>query len=182
MGMMRSRWLLALLAALAIAGAVDGFLLWQAQRWNRVIAGGVKEAGDDMAAGKTPPAASFAAAYRAEQAGDAQTALNLYKRVEQSDSLELSLAARYNSGNLYLEEALALRAGDGDKNALPMAELAKESYRGVLRRDSRHWDAKYNLERALRVFPDAGTQSGLEPPEQAERAITTMRGFTLGLP
>ncbi|MBC8006481.1 MAG: MxaK protein, partial [Prolixibacteraceae bacterium] len=102
--------------------------------------------------------------------------------VEQSDSRELSLAARYNSGNLYLEEALALRDSDGDKNALPMAELAKESFRGVLRRDSQHWDAKYNLERALRAFPDSGARGGLEPPEQAERAITTMRGFTLGLP
>ncbi|MBC7945594.1 MAG: MxaK protein [Burkholderiales bacterium] len=179
--MIRPRWLAVLLAALAIASAVDGLLLWQAQQWNRVIAGGVTEAGE-MAAGALPPEAGFAEAYRAGRAGDLQTALNLYKRVEQSDSLELSLAARYNSGNLYLEEALELRDSDGEKNALPMAELAKESYRGVLRRDSRYWDAKYNLERALRAFPDSAAQSGLEPPEQAERAITTMRGFTLGLP
>ncbi len=179
MGMIRPRWLVVLLAAVAIAGAIDGFLVWHAQQWNRLIAGG---AAGKMATGTPPPEANFAEAYRAERAGDLQTALNLYKRVEQSDSPELSLAARYNSGNLYLNEALALRESDGGKNALPMAELAKESYRGVLRRDSRHWDAKYNLERALRAFPDAGAQSGLEPPEQAERAITTMRGFTLGLP
>lgn len=179
--MIRTRWLVALLTVLAIAGAADGFLLWRAQQWNRVIDGGATEAGE-MAADKQPPEASFAEAYRAERAGDLQTALNLYKRVEQSGSPELSLAARYNSGNLYLEEALALGKSDGGKNALPMAELAKESYRGVLRRNSRDWDAKYNLERALRAFPDSGAQSGLEPPEQAERAITTMRGFTLGLP
>jgi mxaK protein len=67
---------------------------------------------------------------------------------------------------------------------LPLIELAKEQYRELLRRDPQHWDARYNLERAQRLQPDP-TDSAFDPtaaPQERERAATTMRAQTLGLP
>jgi mxaK protein len=47
-----------------------------------------------------------------------------------------------------------------------------------------HWDARYNLERAQRLLPDPDdedtTSVGL--PRNRERAATTMRGYSPGLP
>ena len=63
-----------------------------------------------------------------------------------------------------------------------LIELAKDTYRAVLRAEPSAWDAKYNLERALRLVPDPddSDDEDLPPPQQSERALTTMRGFTLG--
>jgi mxaK protein len=53
----------------------------------------------------------------------------------------------------------------------------------LLGQDNSDWDAKYNLERALRLAPEAEEEiEAMAAPPGAERAITTMRGFTLGLP
>ena len=63
-------------------------------------------------------------------------------------------------------------------------ELAKESYREVLRHDPEDWAARYNLERAQRLVADPEEVDD-EPPEarrSAERAATTMRGYSPGLP
>jgi len=61
-------------------------------------------------------------------------------------------AARFHLGNAYLREALR---GDIDpRRRRPLAELAKERYRELLRIAPDHWDARYNLERALRLAPE----------------------------
>ncbi|MFI4923281.1 MAG: MxaK protein, partial [Burkholderiales bacterium] len=93
-------------------------------------------------------------------------------------------AAKFNSANLNLRDALAKRSEHAEGEALPLIELAKQSYREVLRADSDNWDARYNLERALRLAPEKeeGDAAGLLPPLGMERAITTMKAFTLGLP
>ncbi len=68
--------------------------------------------------------------------------------------------------------------------ALALIELAKENYRQVLRRDPDAWDARYNLERAQRLVPEP-EQIDDAPPElnrNAERAATTMRAYSPGLP
>ena len=46
--------------------------------------------------------------------------------------------------------------------ASPLIELAKVSYRRLLVLDSRHWDGKYNLERALQLLPDARDEALIE--------------------
>ena len=67
--------------------------------------------------------------------------------------------------------------------SLPLLELAKQGYRDVLRDDPQQWDARYNLERALRLAPEAeeGDDGAAPPPLASERAVTTMKGFSLGL-
>ena len=54
----------------------------------------------------------------------------------------------------------------------------------MLRDDPDHWPARYNLERAQRLVPDPDPADGdpAEPPKSAERAATTMRGYSPGLP
>ena len=43
--------------------------------------------------------------------------------------------------------------------ARPLLELAKATYREALRLDPGRWDARYNLERALRAAPEDGSPS-----------------------
>jgi mxaK protein len=65
-----------------------------------------------------------------------------------------------------------------------MIELAKEGYREILRANPADWAARYNLERAQRLVPDPD-ELDEAPPElnrSAERAATTMRAFSPGLP
>ena len=96
----------------------------------------------------------------------------------------LGRAARYNSANLLLRQAIELQASPQPGQALALIELAKENYRQVLRRDPDAWDARYNLERAQRLVPEP-EQVDDAPPElnrNAERAATTMRAYAPGLP
>ena len=160
--------------------AVDGYRLWRAERVNAAIADG-----SILNSAVAPsPEAVFAQAYLHMLKGHHDEAIALYKRVEGSSSEALSLAAKYNRGNRYLMQAMELDDDDAKQIGLPLVEMAKDTYRAVLHTDPSAWDAKYNLERALRLVPDPddSDDEDLPPPQQSERALTTMRGFTLGLP
>jgi len=171
----RMAWmLLALLAALA------AFDLWQgaqARRIDRLIdAGG---AGDDPDA---PPELRFAQAFAQAASGADEAALNRYGALH--DDPRLGHAARYNSANLLLRQAIELRARSQPGQALALVELAKEGYRELLREDPTDWNARYNLERAQRLVPEAeeGDDAPPDAKRGAERAATTMRGYSPGLP
>jgi mxaK protein len=124
-----------------------------------------------------------AEALRRAHAGKTREAHDLYAQVALNGAAELRRRAEYNHATLLLREALQLREAD-DSRAMPVVELAKESYRKVLREDPDAWDARYNLERALRLAPEPQeVEEGEGPtPMQRERAPTTMRGDSLGLP
>jgi len=70
----------------------------------------------------------------------------VYQLLGRDERSGLSTSALYNAGNLQLREALKEESGTSVR-ALPLIELAKQSYRGALRRDPHSWDARYNLER-----------------------------------
>lgn len=176
----RLKALLALLALLALAAAADGWRLLQAREWNAQIADGRILAARD----RLPEQARFAQAWHLARAGELQRALALYQEMATAEGSALAGAARYNIGNLFLAEALRARqAGDGHA-ALPYLELAKQAYRDTLRAEPGRFEARYNLERALRLLPEGGAaaEAGGPAPSQSELAITTMKGFTLGLP
>ena len=168
--------------ALTLLGLLcfDGFRWWQAAQLNRSIADGSILSLQE----KLPAEALFAQGYLFAQKGDRERSIALYKQIETSTDTSLAQAAKYNRANIYLLKAMELSAGDNPNSGMPLAELAKDTYRSVLRSDPSHWDAKYNLERALRLVPDPddSDDADLPPPQQSERAPTTMRGFTLGLP
>lgn len=176
------RLLLVVLAGLAAAAAYDGYRLFAALAQNRAIA-----AGAPISPEERRPYLVFANASRSAAGSDYLRALTLYKQVAREAPAALAIAARYNGANLHLREAMRMRESDNpaaQAQALPLLELAKQGYREVLREDPQHWDARYNLERALRLAPE-GEESDDEPappPLHNERAATTMKGFTLGLP
>ncbi|MEJ8853668.1 hypothetical protein WKW79_03765 [Variovorax robiniae] len=174
----RTRVVWGLLAVLAVAAMVDGALAWRKHRWNEVIASGTLPADTKEA----PPELRFAQAHAQAEAGEEEAALHLYRSLE--DETPLGQSARYNSANLLIRQAVAMQAGAEPGKAIPLIELAKEIYRDVLRVEPDRWDARYNLERAQRLLPDPDELEP-EPPDlkrNAERAATTMRGFSPGLP
>ena len=104
----------------------------------------------------------FAQAYAEQQVGHYQQARIIYSKLEHSQDRPLRLATLFNLGNTYLEQAAGIDLKLDADRALPLLELAKVSYREVLRLDSQYWDAKYNLERALQISPDVGEQRLLD--------------------
>jgi mxaK protein len=178
----RTRAVLAALAVVCVLAAIDGALLWRAQGRNAAIdAGTVPADAKDL-----PPEMRFAqaAALAASGTGAAhgEAALNAFTALQGDNAL--GQAARFNSANLLLRQAERVRAGNQPGQAIPLIELAKETLRELLRHDPAFWDARYNLERAQRLLPDPEeadtTPEG--PQRSAERAATTMRAFSPGLP
>jgi mxaK protein len=178
----RTRWVFALLALTVIAALVDATILWRASQVNALIASGQPIAD---AAGQ-PPELRFAQAHALAQAqaasGARESALNRYRAL-QGDA-RLGPAARFNSANLLVRQAIEVRASPQPGQAIALLELAKEYYRDVLREDPAQWDARYNLERAQRLLPDPDEEdAGPQTQERnRERAVTTMRGYSPGLP
>jgi len=178
----RTRWVLALLALLVLAALVDAAILWRAAQTNALIASGqtIPDAPGQ------PPELRFAQAHALAQAqaasGARDAALNRYRAL-QSDA-RLGAAARYNSANLLVRQAVEVQASTQPGQAIALLELAKEYYRDVLRDDPAQWDARYNLERAQRLLPDPDDEEGAAADQERnrERAVTTMRGYSPGLP
>jgi mxaK protein len=170
---------LALAAALALL-AWDGAKLWRAWRFNTAITS------TDVAPTSHTEASAvlFARAHQAAATGRTQEALALYQAAARdANDARVASASHYNSGNVHLREALALARDNQLVQRPQSAELAKQRFRDALRADPALWAAKYNLERTLRLAPE-GEDDDLVPalPQQSERALTNMRGFTLGLP
>jgi mxaK protein len=133
----------------------------------------------------------LAQAEKLRQVGKTTEALGALRDVEaktlgRSDSLALQAQAdaKFNSANIYLRQAIEYSAQGDKAKALPPAELAKGLYRDVLRQAPQAWDARYNLERALAIVPEAEADENeaLALPPQGERAVTTMRGISPGMP
>jgi mxaK protein len=173
-------WLRWVTVLLLVALVTDGYGLWRATQLNSAIADGSIV----NSVGELPPQALFAQAYLLAQKGAHDDAIAVYKKVEISSTATLRQAATYNRANRYLTQAMALDEEAAKQLGLPLVEMAKDTYRAVLRVAPDAWDAKYNLERALRLVPDPDDSDDAElpPPEKSERALTTMRGFSLGLP
>ena len=176
-----------LVAVLLVAALVDGVNLWRALRDNARITAGSVMSPTDPALPSAAPELRFALAHALAASGASEAALNQYRALFQDaskDDSPLGQAARFNSANLLLRQAIDVRATDQPGQAITLFELAKESLRDVLRRDPHYWDARYNLERAQRLLPDPDDVDN-EPPQAArdrERAATTMRGVSPGLP
>lgn len=174
----RTRMVIGALVLLVLAAGVDTAGIWRRSRLNDQIRAGQ---GPELAA-DAEPELQFAHAQALAASGAVDAALKRYQALQGND--RLAQPARFNSANLLLREALRVRDGPEPGQAIALIELSKELYRDVLRQDPSHWDARYNLERAQRLLPDP-EEADAGPtgePNQAERAATTMRGFTLGLP
>ena len=170
--------LLAAAAAVALVAVIDGAFTWRRHLWNETITAGPLPA----EAGDAPKEVQFAQAHAQAESGNDEEALHRYRSLE--DDSPLGQAARYNSANLLMRQAVVVQAGTEPGKAIALIELAKEGYRNVLRNEPHHWEARYNLERAQRLLPDPEELDHAPPDVQrnAERAATTMRGYSPGLP
>ena len=120
-------------------------------------------------------------------ANAAEAALDLYRQVEAEGSEPLRRIARYDTANLYMRQAQGeAKAANGEAGrSVPLIELAKGIYRGLLKETPADWDLRYNLEQAIRMLPEDDPEAeelNQAAPENMENAPTTMRGTSMGMP
>ncbi|MFA6140168.1 MAG: hypothetical protein WC684_05545 [Hyphomicrobium sp.] len=178
-----SLWL-ALVAGVAVF-AVAGMLLLAKYRANADI--------DQLRAGKEVAVDAVSAP---PSLLDARAAFLLYRdRIEEAQPLLDQAALRadkpvlvgmlYNMANARMRAAFAAIAkGDYDK-AIPLVTLAKSEYRIALRLDPGNWNAKYNLDIAMRLvrdLPQAVGEDEQKPLETPEKLWTDLPGVPKGLP
>jgi mxaK protein len=174
-----------LASVLIVLTALDLYRLHAIARWNGQIAAIESATAAQVVTAlesSAPAEARFAVAWAAGQRGEVTRAVALYREVAQARPA-LAGAALYDAANALLREADRVAANGDWVGARPLFELAKETYREALRLEPGRWDARYNLERALRMAPeedDGGTPTPMGG--ESERSVTTMRAFTLGLP
>jgi mxaK protein len=164
-------------AVFSLLTASEGLLLRHAGRVNTAIAGSTA-----ASAASALPEARLAHAVALSRV-DYDGALATYKAIIQGSRSDLRQVALYDLGNLHLRQAL--KSGlDDEAQWLPLTELAKQSYRDLLRKDPADWDARYNLERALRLAPeedeDAAEEAG--PPDPKEHQRSTIADPRMDLP
>jgi mxaK protein len=176
----RSMHLLFGVAALSFAGLV-GYQLFNLQRAQRLNAAMTGASAQGITA--DAPEAQLARAVFAARNQDYDGALTIYKALIQNERADIRRAALYNLGNLHLREAQ--RRGENNiMQAFPLLELAKHSYRTLLRDDPNDWDGRYNLERALSLAPEIGASLSEDEgtPVRGERAPTTIQAESTELP
>ena len=178
------------LAVGATLVAACGVVLLLALRWQATTTLAAIDAASETttaagpADGTSGKAALLARGIALARAGRDDDALAAYRGVEVGGDEALRRAARFNAANLHLRQASALLAAGDQAGALPLIELAKGLYRQLLVEDHAAWDVRYNLERAVRLLPEedgSGDDIG-PPPQNSERAVTTMRARSMGLP
>lgn len=161
----------------ALAVAWFGVQLQRAERINTAIA-----TARVSAARSAVPEVQLAQALALAKAGRFTAALKAYKALLEAGD-EVRLTALYDLGNLTMREAL--KNGQGEAlRAMPLIELAKQSYRDELRSNPGDWDARYNLERALWLSPeyDDPLLEQQKAPAQSEHAMSTLQGAKIDLP
>jgi mxaK protein len=174
-----------LAASCAVTGALvfESWQLAHALRVNRQLSVRLADAPAPPGPLTGDPRIWIAAAHQPARADRIAEAAALLRRAADSSRGELREIALYDLGNVYLQAALKVVESGADASGLPLFELAKESYRSALMERPDLWDAKFNLELALRAAPDPDPDdTGAPPVLTGERAVTTMRAFTLGLP
>jgi mxaK protein len=169
------------LAALTfgLLAACQGWRLGHADRVNTAIAEAGVAGLDDAV-----PEARFAHAAGLAKDGNFESAAKAYKALIQGDREDLRRAALFNLGNLHMREAGKHGGDDAAGTALPLIELAKQNYRDLLRVDPGDWDARYNLERALRLAPEPDDPASDESnvPTWERRVAPREQGFRIELP
>jgi len=172
----------AVAAALGLVTVVEVGRLDHAQRVNAAIANPQAALNAKAAPASPFPEARLAGAVSTAKV-DYDGALAAYKAVIQGGREDLRRIALYNLGNLHLRQALQIGLED-EAQSLPLVELAKQSYRDLLRRDPNDWDARYNLERTLRLAPedDDDTDEDTGPPDPREHERSTIADPRMDLP
>jgi mxaK protein len=170
--------------ALCCAGvaAYDWSRLQRAQHINQEVAdtGKAAKAGTTATTGAqrnernddVPREVRLARAIALSKAGTFETAGPLFEDLIRDQRLdEVGRAALFDLGNMYLREGMG-DSTSGTVQSVAMVEEAKTRYRTLLRSMPDDWDARYNLERALWLVPEA--RSGSETAEMKNQHNVTL--------
>jgi mxaK protein len=122
-----------------------------------------------------PPPVRLARAVMLAKAGDAVHATSLYDSlIAASPDLSDPVArvALFDAAGLSLREG-SVDGAAVELRSLPVIADAKNRYRTLLRATPDDWDARYNLERALRLAPESvgGPVSAQSAPDRRIRLI-----------
>lgn len=168
--------LLLIMVALSVFATLRaGSELWQANKVNHFIA--------NVASYEQPleqPQALFAQAYHDVKNGEPQQALDRLTQVV-TDDVALKSAAYYNRANIHLRQAQSM--GKEDRKRFSVVELAKQDYRSALLLSPQLWNARFNLELALRMVPELPDNDSLFDKKiiSQQKAVETI-GFRVDLP
>jgi mxaK protein len=117
-----------------------------------------------------------------------------HRRVDEAQGLAETLARRsdqrafesllFNLGNARLRQAFESISNGDLSAAIPFVNLAKQNFRRVLELDPGNWNAKYNLDVALRLVRDfpLGQENEGDALPAAKQLWPDMPGVPEGLP
>lgn len=170
---------LALFATLIISlliAALTGWQLWRQSQIEAFVA-----APQEFEVIPEHPRAHFAQGSYLIGQKESDAAFEQFTLVLGSQQSEWLPAAYFNRGNINLREAMTMQ-GD-DPRMIPLVELAKQDYRNALIQQPEFWDARFNLEVALRLVPeDPEIADNFKKQEiYSERSIET-KAFKVDLP
>ncbi|WP_153020369.1 hypothetical protein [Paramesorhizobium deserti] len=166
------------------AFTVSGWLAFSAWNDNRVISG--LATGRDIAVGdRARPEILLARGQFLMRRGRLDEAQALVPAVRISGDRRVLAAIQYDLANARLRTALRLIEDMKIDQAIPLINLAKDGYRAALSVRPDLWDARYNLDVAMRLvrdFPEIQPSSEEPPQETPEKLWTDLPGLPKGLP
>lgn len=171
------RW--TLLTILIISVMVIMFTSWQL--WRQIQIEAFVNAPQEYETVPEHPRAHFAQGTYLVSQQQPDAALEQYTLVLSSNQDQWLPAAYYNRGNINLREAMTMQVSD--PRMIPLVELAKQDYRSALMQQPEFWDARFNLEVALRLVPEDPDMDGDFKKQEiySERSIET-KAFKVDLP
>jgi mxaK protein len=171
-----------LVLALGVCVVCAGMLLLTL-RDNRLIAG--LSSGRDLSVEESAvPEARFARAHFLMTRDRFEEAQIMVDRLPPGRN-GVAAAGQYDLANARLRTALSLLEAGRIDAAGPLVRLAKGGYRRSLALDPGLWDAKYNLDVAMRLvrdFPQIDRMSEEEPADLPVRLWSDLPGLPRGLP
>lgn len=172
-----ARWLLlAVIAVSLVLVLMTSYRLWQEQQVNAYL-----QQPESTEVVPDDPRARFAYAGELNRQEKTDEALEVLTGVLGEADTSLQSLAYFNRGNINLREALKLTSSDGRQ--IPLVELAKQDYRSALALDDSMWNARYNLEVALRVVPeDPDNNSDFEKNVISSQRSIESKAFKVDLP
>lgn len=172
-----------LFASLAAASWLGARLI-VVERDNGLIAS--LNAGHDLAiSAEDPPELVFARLHFLATRDRLDEAQPLLNQLAGGADRRLAVAALYDMANARLRVAFNHLESNRIDPAIPLVRLAKDNYRRALTLDPGFWDAKYNLDVAMRLvrdFPQIELEGEELPPEAVKKLWTDLPGLPRGLP
>lgn len=168
-----------LLATLIISLLIMAFTAWQLWRQSQIEA--FVAAPQEFESIPDHPRAHFAQGVYLVSQEETDAALEQFTLVLASLQGQWLPAAYFNRGNINLREAMTMQGND--PRMIPLVELAKQDYRSALLQQPTFWDARFNLEVALRLVPEDPDMDGNFDKQEiySERSIET-KAFKVDLP